>query len=80
MTMSFLFLRFNRDLAGKDKLLKRQCLDRRRLEEAFLLFAVLKINFEYDLGIRDIGYDRNTLVEGIIEIFREKFLKQWIGE
>ncbi len=80
MTMSFLFLRFNCDLVGKDKLLKRQCLDRRRLEEAFLLFAVLKINFEYDLGIRDIGYDRNTLVEGIIEIFREKFLKRWSGE
>ena len=37
-----------------DKLARRQCLDKRRLEEAFLLFAVLKIHFMYDLALDHI--------------------------
>jgi hypothetical protein len=35
----------------KSKLAGRLCLDRRRLEEAFLLYAILKTHFKYDLGL-----------------------------
>ena len=52
----------------------RKSLDRRRLEEAFLLYALLKVHFEYDLKIDHVDYDRNVLVEKVIEPFRERFL------
>jgi hypothetical protein len=63
-----------------DKLARRQCLDRRRLEEAFLLFAVLKIHFMYDLRLDHIEYDRNVLVERVVDIFLEKFVEKWSGK
>jgi hypothetical protein len=58
----------------------RKSLDRRRLEEAFLLYAVLKVHFEYDLKIDHVDYDRNVLVEKVIEPFRERFLEKWSGK
>ena len=59
--------------------MRRQCLDRRRLEEAFLLFAVLKIHFSYDLELDHFDFDRNVLVEKVVEVFLEKFLEKWSG-
>ena len=71
--------RFKRSIAGKEKLLRRRCLDRRRLEEAFLLYAVLKMHFEYDLCMTHVDFDRNLLVEGVVEVFRERFIAKWTG-
>lgn len=62
-----------------EKLKRRQCLDRRRLEEAFLLFAVIKIHFSYDLEMDHFEFDRNVLVEKVAEIFLDKFLDKWSG-
>ena len=59
--------------------MRRQCLDRRCLEEAFLLFAVLKIHFSYDLELDHFDFDRNVLVEKVVEVFLEKFLEKWSG-
>lgn len=73
-------IRFNRGLEAKEKLNKRKCLDRRRLEEALLLYAVLKVHFQYDLMIDHVDYDRNILVEKVIETFREKFVERWSGK
>lgn len=61
-------------------LVGRLCLDRRRLEEAFLLYAVLKVHFEYDMGIEHVDFDRNLLMEGVVEVFREKFIVTWTGK
>ena len=62
-----------------EKLVRRQCLDRRRLEQAFLLFAVLKIYFSYDLKLDYFDFDQNVLVEKVVEVFLEKFLEEWSG-
>ena len=62
-----------------EKLVRWQCLDRRRLEEAFLLFAVLKIHFSYDLELDHFDFDRNMIVEKVVEVFLEKFLEKWSG-
>ena len=62
-----------------EKLVRRQCLDRRRLEEAFLLFAVLKVHLSYDLELDHFDFDKNVLVEKVIEVFLHKFLDKWSG-
>ena len=72
--------RFSRGLEGEEKLRRRKSLDRRRLEEAFLLYAVVKIHHQYDLAIDHIDFDRNILVESVVETFREKFLEKWSGK
>ncbi len=38
------------------------------------------MHFEYDLMIDHINYDRNVLVEKVIETFRERFLEKWSGK
>ncbi|CAB3984460.1 Hypothetical predicted protein [Paramuricea clavata] len=63
----------------KEKLQRRKSLDRRRLEEAFLLYAVLKVHFAYDLNVDHIDHDRNVLVQKVTETFRERFLEKWSG-
>lgn len=70
---------FSRSASGGEKLQRRRSLDRRRLEEAFLLYAVLKIHNEVDLSIGHVDFNRNKLVEGVVDIFREKFLGKWSG-
>ena len=72
--------RFNRGIEMKEKLQRRKSLDRRRLEEAFLLYAVLKVHFAYDLNVDHIDYDRNVLVQKVTETFRERFLEKWSGK
>ena len=62
---NFYTCRFSRSLSGRDMLVGQLCLDRRCLEEAFLLYAVLKVHFEYDMGIEHVDFDRNFLVEGV---------------
>ena len=73
-------IRFSRGLEAKEKLDKQKSLDRRRLEEAFLLYAVLKVHFQYNLMIDHVDFDRKILVEKVIETFWEKFLEKWSGK
>ena len=72
--------RYSRGLTTSEKLIRRQRLDRRRLEEAFLLYAVLKTHFTYNLEVDHIEYDRNLLVERVVDTFLEKFLEKWSGK
>lgn len=50
------------------------------MEEAFLLYAVLKTHFTYNLEVDHIEYDRNLLVEKVVDTFLEKFLEKWSGK
>ena len=75
-----LVCRYNRGVQKDEKLHLHESLDRRRLEEAFLLYAVLKMHFLYNLEIDHVDYDRNTLVEKVTETFRQKFLESWSGK
>ena len=72
--------RHSRGVTVSEKLKRRQCLDRRRLEEAFLLYAVLKMHFVYDLELNDVEYDKNLLVEKVVDKLLEKFLEKWSGK
>jgi hypothetical protein len=63
----------------KSKLQSRMCLDRRRLEEAFLLYAVLKTHFKYDLDLHHVSHDRNELMRSVVDKFKEKFEATWSG-
>lgn len=79
--LNILFLyRYSRGVTTSEKLKRRQCLDRRRLEEAFLLYAVLKMHFVYNLELDDVDYDRNLLVEKVVDKLLEKFLEKWSGK
>ena len=40
---------------------QRTCMDQRRLEEAFLLFAAIEVIGKYDFPINNIPYDKNEL-------------------
>ena len=57
-------------------------LDRRRLEEGFLLYASLipleKYNIWEQVGA--IPYDRNEMVELVTREFNVAFIKRWAGE
>ena len=64
----------------KAKLASRLCLDRRRLEEAFLLYAVLKIHFKYDLRLQHVNHDCNDLLQNVIDTFKERFEAKWSGK
>ncbi len=57
----------------------RKRLDRRRLEDAFILFAVLEMHFKCDLELKTIEYDRNKIVQDICDTFRKKFISRWTG-
>ena len=43
-------------------------MDRRRLEEAFLLSAAIEVIGKYDLPINNITYDKNELAESVLQI------------
>ena len=77
----FFFLRETpSDLA---KLLQqRLCLDRRRLEEGFLLYACLATLEKYNLWeqVAAIPCDRNEMVELVTREFNVAFIKRWGGE
>jgi len=63
----------------KEKLASRLCLDG-RLEEAFLLYAVLKTHFKYDLELEHVNHDRNEILRKVIDIFKERFEAKWSSE
>lgn len=72
----------NRDTPADivDLLGRRQSLDRRTLEEAFLLFASLEVLHKYELPLRDVPCNRNKLAETITETFHDAFVARWGGE
>ena len=59
---------------------QRTCMDRRRLEEAFLLFAAIEGIGKYDLPINNIPYDRNELAESVTKYYHDAFVKKWGGK
>ena len=64
----------------KEKLASRLYLDRRRLEETFLLYAVLKTHFKYNLELEHVNHDRNELLRKVIDIFKERFKAEWSSQ
>ena len=59
---------------------ERTAMDRRRLEEGFLLFAAADVISKYGLSIETIPYDRNEMVELVTTYFHDAFLKKWGGK
>ena len=59
---------------------QRSVMDRRRLEEGFLLFAAVEVIVKHNLPIEKIGYDRNDLVEHVSKHYHEAFVKKWGGK
>ena len=64
----------------RDLLKGRQALDRRRLEEAFLLYASLEVLHKHGLVLKDIPCNRNNLAEAVAEQFHDAFVKKWGGK
>ena len=62
--------------------MERLHLNRRRLEEAFLLFATLEVVRNYNLweSIESYPGDRNSLVEMIADEFSKAFINKWGGK
>ena len=58
------------------------CLDRRRLEEGFLLYASLVTLEKYNLWeqVAAIACDRNEMVELVTREFNVAFITRWGGE
>ena len=63
-----------------DLLSRRQVLDRRRLEEGFLLFAGLEVINSYGLVIEHVPCNRNELAEMVSGKFRDAFVQKWGGK
>ena len=61
---------------------QRKRLDRRRLEEGFLLHASLVTPEKYNLWeqVPAIPFDRNEMVELVTREFNIAFIKRWGGE
>lgn len=61
---------------------QRMSLDRRRLEEGFLLYASLVTLEKYNLWeqVPAIPCDRNEMVELVTREFNTAFIKRWGGE
>ena len=58
----------------------RRALDRRRLEEAFLLYGCLAVMKKYNLTLPDIPCNRNELTQAITGKFHDAFVQRWGGE
>jgi len=61
-------------------LAERTVMDRRRLEEGFLLFGGIQVIAKYGLPIQTIPYDRNMLAELVTTHFHAAFVKKWGGK
>lgn len=59
---------------------ERTPMDRRRLEEGFLLFAAADVISKYILSIETIPYGRNELAELVTKYFHDAFIKKWGGK
>lgn len=70
-----------RDLVSEQReLLKvRQFMDRRRLEEGFLLYACLEVKVEYILHVESIPYDKTELAKIVVQQYESVFCKKWTG-
>ena len=73
---------FGRDKPSElsDLLEARQMLDRRRLEDAFLLFASLEVMKKYNLQLDNILCNRNGLCELVVGQFHDAFARKWSGK
>ena len=61
-------------------LVSRQQMDRRRVEEGFLLMATIESSMKHGLMLTHMPYDRNEMVEMITEPFHECFVRKWGGK
>ena len=59
---------------------ERTPMDRRRLDESFLLFAAAGVISKYSLSIKTIPYDRNKLAQLVAKYFHDAFIKKWGGK
>ena len=61
---------------------RRMSLDRRRLQEGFLLYVSLVTLQKYNLWeqVPAIPFDRNEMVELVTREFNIAFIKRWGGE
>jgi hypothetical protein len=50
------------------------------LEEAFLLYAVIDLEYKYNIGLKTFECNRNILVKEACEKFHPIFLKHWSGK
>ena len=64
----------------QSSLSKRKMMDRRRLEDSFLLYASLEVIKKYSLQISHYPCDRNNLVEALTEQYHEAFINKWGGK
>ena len=55
-------------------------LDRRRFEEAFILFAALQVCKKYNIKLKNSSSSRNDIVEEITEEFHNAFIQHWSGK
>ena len=69
----------NRDTSEELRHMLQQCMvmDRRRLEEGFLLLATLEVIARHNLVMSVMPCDRNKMVEMISEPYCEAFVKKW---
>jgi len=63
----------------QELLSNRQALDRRRLEEAFLLFGCLEVMKKYNISLPDVPCSRNELAQAITGKFHNAFVQKWGG-
>ena len=62
-------------------LIARQPMDRRRLEEAFLLLRSIEVIQKYNLAsIPSLPCDRNVMAEIVTKEFSEAFATKWGGK
>jgi len=59
---------------------QRSAMDRRRLEEGFLLFAAVDVIIKHGLPIERVGYDRNDLAKLVTQYYHDAFVKKWGGK
>lgn len=61
---------------------QRISLDRRRLEEAFLLYASLEIISKHNLWAQlpTLPFDRNEILQQITAKFNKAFMEKWGGK
>ena len=63
----------------KELLRVRQFMDRRRLEEGYLLYAALEVKVKYSLTLESIPYDKTKLAKIIVQQYESVFYKKWTG-
>ena len=54
-------------------------MDRRRLEEGFILFAAIETIRKHNIELPHIPFDRNELAKLITSPFHQAFIKKWGG-